>query len=76
MDLASEDAMYSLLSGNDLTYISVGHRPTLLRYHSRRVVLRGAGFTPIEREIPSEASLKSESGSSLSGTDLVDLTAY
>jgi len=81
LDLSSEDAMYSLLSGDEpglsrCTYISVGHRPTLLRYHSRRLVLRGPGFTPIERVISSETLLKSDRSSSLSGTELVDLTAY
>jgi vitamin B12/bleomycin/antimicrobial peptide transport system ATP-binding/permease protein len=44
LDLASEEAMYRLLT-NDLqaTYISIGHRPSLLKYHDIKLVLGGPG---------------------------------
>ena len=51
MDLASEKAMYALLQELNTTYISVGHRPSLLRYHTRRLVLRGEGLDPITADI-------------------------
>lgn len=45
LDVASEAKMYSLLekqaSDGDLTYVSVGHRPTLNDYHNKRLVLNG-----------------------------------
>ena len=45
LDLESERLMYSLLEGlPGLTYISVGHRPSLLDYHDTKLRLKGAGF--------------------------------
>ena len=45
LDVASEAKMYSLLKKQvkegDLTYVSVGHRPTLKEYHNKRLVLNG-----------------------------------
>jgi ABC-type uncharacterized transport system fused permease/ATPase subunit len=38
MDVASEERMYNLIS--NLTYISVGHRPTLIRYHTKKLDLQ------------------------------------
>ncbi len=44
LDLDSEDAMYQLLSSElDATYISIGHRPSLLAYHDKKIVLAGPG---------------------------------
>lgn len=43
LDLASEDAMYRLLQALDVTYISVGHRPSLLQYHATQLQLSGPG---------------------------------
>ena len=43
MDLESEKHMYSLLRKQGVTYISVGHRPSLLPHHSRKMTLRGPG---------------------------------
>lgn len=43
MDLETEKHMYSLLRKQGVTYISVGHRPSLLPYHSRKMTLRGPG---------------------------------
>jgi ABC-type uncharacterized transport system fused permease/ATPase subunit len=36
------------------TYLSVGHRPSLLRYHSKKFVLR-AGLDPVTVKIEAEA---------------------
>lgn len=68
MDLSSEEEMYKLLKKIDCTYISVGHRPTLLNYHSRRLVLRGPGLDPVERMI--------ETGVEKFSTELVDLASF
>ena len=43
MDLETEKHMYSLLRQQGVTYISVGHRPSLLPYHNKKVTLRGPG---------------------------------
>ena len=37
MDVSAEEIMYKLISS--LTYVSVGHRPTLLKYHDKRLQL-------------------------------------
>ena len=74
LDLASEAAMYNLLGKIGCTYISVGHRPTLLNYHRRRLILRGPGLSPVERSIPSsEAAAGATSSAAL---DLIDLTFH
>jgi len=45
LDLESEKAMYSLLDQNKgLTYISVGHRPSLLAYHDVKLRLKEQGY--------------------------------
>jgi len=46
LDIASEAKMYSLLQSNtkdhhQVTYISVGHRPTLNQYHNTKLILNG-----------------------------------
>ncbi len=33
LDVANEKHLYELIKGLDITFISVGHRPTLLQYH-------------------------------------------
>jgi ABC-type uncharacterized transport system fused permease/ATPase subunit len=49
LDVVAERKMYALLNnmasaaedgGNSLTYVSVGHRPTLLQYHDVKLLLR------------------------------------
>lgn len=54
LDLSSEEKMYQLLIERNLTFISVGHRPSLLRYHRERLVLDNAGDRP--RLLPIEIS--------------------
>jgi len=41
LDVPSEAAMYRLLSEGGITYASVGHRPTLIPFHSRVLRLSG-----------------------------------
>ena len=36
--------MYEILASMDVTYISVGHRPSLLRFHETKLVLPGPGI--------------------------------
>ena len=45
MDEGLEDAMYSLIVRElpDMRLVSVGHRSTLRRYHSRQLTLEGDG---------------------------------
>jgi len=38
MDVSAEERMYGLMK--DMTYVSVGHRPTLLKYHKKRLQLQ------------------------------------
>jgi hypothetical protein len=45
--------MYEALQALDnITYVSVGHRPSLLRYHSKKLVLAGPGNPPHVEDIP------------------------
>ncbi len=53
LDVEAEANMYMLLrkmaeSENDITYISVGHRPSLLKYHDVRLRLGVDGKHEIE----------------------------
>jgi putative ATP-binding cassette transporter len=41
LDVANEEHLYKLLLGTSTTVISVGHRPTLIKYHPRVLELRG-----------------------------------
>ena len=46
-DLENEAAMYGALAAlPGLTYLSVGHRPSLLRFHSARLRLYGMDRSP------------------------------
>ena len=64
LDVVAEKKMYTLLqeisgeSDEGLTYVSVGHRPTLLAYHNLKLLLRdGAGCVT---EIPANTSTADE----------------
>ena len=47
LDLPNEAMLYEALGRRPcLTYLSVGHRPSLLRFHSSRLCLLGAERTP------------------------------
>jgi ABC-type uncharacterized transport system fused permease/ATPase subunit len=48
--------MYALLQELGATYLSVGHRPSLLRYHKKKLVLRGSGSDPVTLPIEQEIS--------------------
>jgi ABC-type uncharacterized transport system fused permease/ATPase subunit len=40
LDVQTEEKMYSLLKKFGITYLSVGHRPTLLKYHAKVLQLQ------------------------------------
>ena len=39
--------MYESLMAENVTFVSVGHRPSLLAYHNSKLVLRGPGEAPV-----------------------------
>ena len=44
LDLANEDAMYTAMGSlPGLTYMSVGHRPSLAAFHKKKLVLEPGG---------------------------------
>lgn len=43
LDTINEALMYRSLKDNSMTYVSVGHRPTLLDYHDRVLRLQASG---------------------------------
>ncbi|MCG8551674.1 MAG: ABC transporter ATP-binding protein/permease, partial [Desulfobacterales bacterium] len=43
LDVDNEKALYSILSQLEITYISVGHRPTLKAYHDKILFIQGDG---------------------------------
>lgn len=38
LDLFSEDLMYELLNRHNIAYLSAGHRPSLLKYHNKKLI--------------------------------------
>jgi len=48
LDVASENRMYSLLRDRAVTYMSVGHRPSLEAYHDYKLILRGGDSFALE----------------------------
>ena len=51
--------MYDALNVLNTTYVSVGHRPSLLRYHSTKLVLLGPGLPPKVMDVSvSEAAIE------------------
>lgn len=64
LDVLAEKKMYALLkeiskeAGRGLTYVSVGHRPTLLAHHNLKLSMRdNTGYVS---DIPSYASATDE----------------
>jgi putative ATP-binding cassette transporter len=43
LDVTNEDQLYGQLQESGTTYVSVGHRPSLLAYHDKVLELRGGG---------------------------------
>lgn len=41
LDVKNEEQLYHLLKSSDTTYVSVGHRPTLIEYHENILELTG-----------------------------------
>jgi len=51
LDVNNEEHLYHLLQAAELTYVSVGHRPSMLQYHQYVLELSGAGrwrLLPVE----------------------------
>jgi putative ATP-binding cassette transporter len=51
LDVKNEEHVYRLLQAAEITYISVGHRPSVLQYHQHVLELLGAGrwrLLPVE----------------------------
>ncbi len=49
LDMNNEKALYNTLSQLDITYISVGHRPTLKAYHDKILFIQGDGGWEIRK---------------------------
>ena len=60
LDLAGEEAMYENLMNLGATYISVGHRPSLINFHNKKLILRGPTQSAIMKEIKGDTSLLME----------------
>jgi len=43
LDVKNEERLYGHLKNSGVTYMSVGHRPTLVKYHSHVLELCGCG---------------------------------
>jgi putative ATP-binding cassette transporter len=43
LDIANEESLYRLLAVTDTTVVSVGHRPSILKYHQQVLALSGDG---------------------------------
>ncbi|KAL7539393.1 hypothetical protein ACHAXR_009244 [Thalassiosira sp. AJA248-18] len=63
LDVIAEKKMYALLkeqlvtdTGDPATYVSVGHRPTLLRYHDLKLLLQASGEAPVTSFISQETN--------------------
>merc|ERR1712146_210248 len=51
LDLSSEERVYKALQKiPNITYISVGHRPSLINFHNKKLILKEGGFE-IEEKI-------------------------
>src|SRR6266581_4611250 len=51
LDVQNEERLYRLLQAAELTYVSVGHRPSVLQYHQHVLELTGEGrwrLLPVE----------------------------
>jgi putative ATP-binding cassette transporter len=43
LDIANEESLYEQLQASGMTYVSVGHRPSLYAFHDNVLELQGAG---------------------------------
>jgi putative ATP-binding cassette transporter len=43
LDVANEEKLYKMLQESGTTFVSVGHRPTLDKYHKQTLTLDGIG---------------------------------
>jgi ABC-type uncharacterized transport system fused permease/ATPase subunit len=58
LDTRNERILYGALKQAGITYVSIGHRPTLLGFHERVLVLAGDGKGSWEVRAASEVSLE------------------
>lgn len=56
LDVASEERLYSHLKESGISYISVGHRPSLFQYHDIVLRLGAAGAPHVVEEINAETT--------------------
>lgn len=49
LDVENEKNLYQILSHQDIRFISVGHRPTLTKYHQHVLALKGDGRWEIQK---------------------------
>lgn len=86
LDVKNEEHLYSVLASSGVTFISVGHRPTLTRYHTQVLELVGDGtwrMKSVEQHLadtavgPDVGRLISELARACQGrgADLEDLTS-
>ncbi|WP_321413990.1 ABC transporter ATP-binding protein/permease [uncultured Desulfobacter sp.] len=54
LDVDNEKALYNILSQLNITYISVGHRPTLKAYHDKILFISGNGGWEINKASTSQ----------------------
>lgn len=53
MDIYAEEAMYKLLQSKGISYISVGHRPTLDKFHNRKLTISSPYADIVTTPLPS-----------------------
>ena len=49
--MIAEQSMYQVLQNMNVSYISVGHRPSLLKYHEDLLILGRDGQTPRMKKV-------------------------
>jgi vitamin B12/bleomycin/antimicrobial peptide transport system ATP-binding/permease protein len=52
LDEDTEAAMYSLLGDLNISYMSVGHRASLLKFHTKKIILNGPGLEVAVEMLP------------------------
>lgn len=58
LDLQAEKTMYTLLQEADVTYVSVGHRPSLLHYHTQKLILNPSASISSDNKSTSSGPLR------------------
>ncbi len=58
LDTTNERLLYQALKNAGVTYVSVGHRPTLLNFHERVLLLKGDGHGGWEVKLAKDVNLE------------------